>query len=98
MAEANPIRSFGGIHPTAGNLGEKDSPGRSLAREINRTEGPTNRARAVGGSTSGWSEIAKSMANFKRTSGLGVVRLGRGRLNIGAFIDTMYRWEGLDWG
>ncbi len=97
MAEANPISSFQDIHPTAGNLGAKDSVGRNLAREINRQEASANRARAVRGGGGGWSNVAKNIVNFnKRTSDLGVIRIGSGGLNIGAAINEIHKE--LDWG
>lgn len=71
------IRSFSGINPSAGNTGAKDSPGRSLAREINRTGAQDREKRRIGSGGS-LESVAQAMNGFQPSSEVGTVRLGRG--------------------
>lgn len=91
------IRSFQGVNPTAGNLGAKDSTGRSLARELNRAS-PQDRANKRSGTGAGLTSVAQMMNGFKQTPQIGKVALGPGRsIDFGAAVDAILNKE-LDYG
>lgn len=89
------IRSFEGINPVAGNSGAKDSFGRNLARELNRT-GAQERERRRLGESSSYESVANSMSNFVPTPTVSGSRFGSG-LNVDAFKAGLLS-EGLDYG
>jgi hypothetical protein len=72
------IRSFEGINPTAGNLGDRGSLGRNLAREVNRAV-PQDRANKRGGMGGpSLSAVAQAMNGFQPSSEVGKVHFGSG--------------------
>ncbi|MCL4678949.1 MAG: hypothetical protein KJ017_10220 [Alphaproteobacteria bacterium] len=72
------IRSFEGVNPTAGNTGAKDSPGRNLARELNRAAPQDVRRRATGGLGGSLGSVAQAMNGFQPSSEVGKVSFGSG--------------------
>jgi len=86
------IRSYQDINPTAGNLGSRDSFGRGVAREVNRTRPQDIRAGSTkrGGD---WTGLGASMTNFKPSPDVKVVNVGSGWLNLGALVDGIRNRE-----
>ncbi len=79
MADANPIRSFQDINPTAGNTGDKSFFGRNAAREVNRA---VPQDRASKGGVPDFAGLSKIISGAEPKSTVGVIPFGPGRFGI----------------